>query len=300
VKNIKLLSVKDERVFFEINVAIKNKIEYLYYYYDNYLKTPLEGKILLYTHFNKTLHFCEVVGITPTSQKNNYTKINKRYIFGNYEDRTFYKFKVISQIILKKKIYFPQTDKLYFLEKPIHDRIYAELISVTTGDIDIYNYISNDGNTDKGVIALKENNVWGFLYYERDDLGEYKFQFEEVDNYIYDKKLNPNNDGYKDFTYFIISHSLPKACKIGRAENPNHRLKQIQAHNSRDVEMQVILADGRLEAYYHNKFSHLRISSSREWFEVSEDLENVIEQEKSKIRYILSMYNKKKLKKLNL
>lgn len=296
MKNTRLLAIHNDKLFTDLNPPVKTKKRSLVYYIAAQ-HAILDSKILLYSSVSNILYLCKIVEELQVSPiKETHTKINRSVVYGNFTDKQFYTFKVLTQYKLKRKIKFPEEDKVYFLEKPIHNKLLAELI-MSTDNPGIHNYLASNENSDTGVVPLKVKDAWGFLFYEKLVDGDYVFKFEPVNNVIDNYKLTQTEDGYKDFTYFIISHSLPKAIKIGRAENPTHRLKQIQAHNARDVEFEVILADGRLETYYHSKFDYLRINSNREWFEIDEDILEVIRNEKLKLEYIIGIFNKSEFKK---
>ena len=291
MKEIILQSVEDVKLFTDLNnISIKTLSHIIYRELPDY---HYQKPLLIYTQDDRMLYFCmkeENVEVSPINA--NYTKIGRRKVFGDHTDKKFIKFKVLSKYKLKRKMQFPEFDKTYYLNKPIHEKLHAELILMTADHLEIYSYVSNDDLIDEGCVAYKLKNKWGFLFYERLENGEYIFRFEPVNNWKDGKRLVQTEEGYKDFTYFIKSQALPKAYKIGRADNPDHRFKTIQAHNARDVVRDLLLADGRLETYYHNKFDHLRISDSREWFEMGDDLLEFITKESKVVNHIYKLFEK--------
>lgn len=296
MKQIVLQTVNDEKLFSDLNnITLKSTTSIIYYQLPEF---NYDQKFLVYTQDDKMLFLCEKLEDVPVIKLNdNYSKIGRRKVFGTYLDKTFYKFKVLSKIKLQRRIHFPESDKTYYLNKPIHERIHSELIMLTADHLEINNYLSDEEAHDEGCIPYKINDKWGFLFYKLTDEGNYEFTFEMVNNVRGKKRLVQTDEGYKDFTYFIKSQALPKAYKIGRAENPDDRLKTIQAHNARDTVADLILADGRLESYFHNRFDHLRISDTREWFEIGDDLIEYILKESKKVDRIRSIFEKSSYKK---
>lgn len=297
MKEIVLQTIKDEKLFSDLNSPyIKTPKILTYYQLKDY--NMMAGKLLIYTQDNKTLYLCSPIETAPaTIVSDHYTKIGNKKVFGIFNDKTFIRYKIITSLKLRNKIKFPEADKTYYLNKPIHEKLHAELVLSTADNIEINMYVSPDDNTDEGYLAYKLKGKWGFLYYERTDNGDYTFDFKPINNFIDGNRLVQTNEGYKDFTYFIKSQSLPKAYKIGRAENPDHRFKAIQAHNARELTLDLLLADGRLEIYFHNKFDHLRISNSREWFEIGDDLVEFITKESKRIKYLYNLFDKSNSKK---
>jgi len=291
---IPLQAVADEHTFHELNLKKTNIKHVIYFKLRDF---NYKNKFLIYVHNIKTLYLCKYIeDIKYEALDDGIINLGNHQLIGNYSNKDFAKYKILDKTVLSKKIKFPETDKTYFLEKPIHDKLLTELIYLTEASLEISDFLTIDKNRDTGCIAYKDKNTWGFLYYNRQANGEYGFKFEKVDNYFDNIKLTQSEEGFKDFTYFIKSHALPKAYKIGRAENPDKRLQQIQAHNARNVSICLVLADGRLETYYHNKFDYLRISDSREWFELEDEITAFIEQENVHRKYIINIFKKSRKK----
>lgn len=297
MKEIVLHSVKDEKLFYDLNnPLLKTPQHIIFYELPDY---NYKGKFLFYTQDDRTLYLCKKESDVKTIlDDNNYTKIGRRKIFGDYSNYKFSQFKLYSKYKLNKRLRFPEYDKIYYLNKPIHEKLHSELIYMTSDYLEINEYVSEETEQDEGCVAYKLKNKWGFLYYKQTKSGEYEFTFDAVNNWKDDRtRLVQANEGYKDFTYFVKSQALPKAYKIGRADNPDKRFKTIQAHNARDVSIELLLADGRLETYFHQKFDHLRISDSREWFELGNDLIDYVTKESKRVQRIIKIFDKSKSKK---
>lgn len=293
MKNIIIQALQDDDLIKKINNPFpkpthnKYLITYLLPDYD------YNEQLLIYVPGVSYLYLCKLIKEEPAIlTKNGATKVNRHLVYTDISNVKFGKFEVLEYLKLKKKITFPQQDKTYFVNKPIHSRLHTDLIQFTDSNIVINKYLSNDDILDEGVIAYKDNNDWGFLYYEKSITGDYNFNFQIVNNVVGGKRLIQTDEGYKDFTYFIKTNALPKAIKIGRAENPDSRFATIQAYNARDIVTELITADGRLETYFHAKYDYLRISDSKEWFEIDDDLLNFIKNENKKINYIKAIYEK--------
>lgn len=68
-------------------------------------------------------------------------------------------------------------------------------------------------------------------------------------------------------TYFAVRDMH---CKIGRSENPESRLKDID--NSPEVTKIVHVIGRDVEMEMHRRFRHLRVRRNREWFHLRDDL----------------------------
>ncbi len=136
-------------------------------------------------------------------------------------------------------------------------------------------------------VVYKKGNRYSFLFY-RVKGAKYEFYEEVVNN----KGLTPTQPGYKDFVYFIYQNGTPKAYKIGRTEDPHKRLKGVITNNPSDVDIKLVLPDGRLEKMYHEKFKHFRLNPVNEWFTDCREIESFIAKEQKTIKKVLKAYDK--------
>lgn len=135
-------------------------------------------------------------------------------------------------------------------------------------------------------IAYRRNNTWGFLFYKKAKTGAYTFNFVPVDN----SSLNPTDEGYKDFVYFIASHGYPKAIKIGRSDNPTKRLRGLHGANPADISLLVVLPDGRTEKLFHHMFAKYKMHGKLEWFWDNDVLRKFIKEKEDNHKMIVKNY----------
>ncbi len=70
---------------------------------------------------------------------------------------------------------------------------------------------------------------------------------------------------------YLIVDEIQKVCKIGYAEAPKKRIKQLQTANVNPLILKVtIYGDMNLESTIHNLFKHLRIRG--EWFKYEPEI----------------------------
>ena len=143
-----------------------------------------------------------------------------------------------------------------------------------------YEFLQIDDVVD--YIAYKQGNIWGHLFYTVRD-NKYSFEFVPVNNF----GLTQKDEGYKDFTYFILSKGYPTAIKIGRSGNIKSN------SNPSQLELLLILPDGRNEKLYHEKFKEFRLYGKQEWFWKDKILDNFIESEKTKKQHIINKLKEK-------
>lgn len=260
---------------------LKTKKQFRWYCDEN---IKIGSKVIVRNDFTKDLFLCEV------------EQLEENIIFDDIPYKTCFTSKILETVnIGNVKLslgLMVKIDRCYFdLENAHHNSRRDLLLSKLSPVSQIYKYLEY-ADSSEGCIAVKNKGHWGFLYYTHNNNDTYTFRFEYFNNIHDDKKLTQTDDGYRDFTYFFRSESLPKAYKIGRSDNPDKRLKQLHRANPRGIICLAILPDGRLEKIYHNQFAKWKIHGQEEWFEMADELTNFIKTISSKTKFIESRWKK--------
>jgi hypothetical protein len=267
------------------------------YFYWQFEKDPIISERIAFLNENRNILFLGEIEKKIEANYINESLVkldNKKIITNTFPSNIFFKIKILEeQKVVDLKITSSLGNgigrKIFDFSKPTHNTRRQTLVSSVALGSELFTYFSAEGDIIE-CIAYKQDDKWGFLYYSHFKGSNPKFEFIPATKYKDGKELTPSDDGYMDFVYVLESQALPKAIKIGRAFNPETRKIDIERNHPRGIQRLLVLPDGRMELFYHNKFSNYRINNKREWFELGDELLKWIKEEQEKTSHISKLY----------